>query len=112
MPQVVLIRRKRETKRSYKVKRMEVERKKSDDAGLEEFMEQLDQDKDLRTHVNLYGDKQVIEEKKRNNLLKKVEKRKERKEEERQKIRVKRQFEDLKNESLKPKENQQDEEEW
>ena len=30
-PQVVLIRRKRETKRSYKVKRMEVERKKDDD---------------------------------------------------------------------------------
>jgi hypothetical protein len=34
-----LIRRKRETKRSYKVKRMEVERKKSDNEGLEEFME-------------------------------------------------------------------------
>ncbi len=43
---------------------MEVERKKSDNEGLEEFMEQLDQDKDLRAHVNLYGDKKVIEEKK------------------------------------------------
>lgn len=72
-------------------------------------MEQLDQDKDLRTHVNLYGDKQVIEEKKRLNQLKKVDKRKERKEEERHKIRVKKQFEEMKQETNN---KEPEEEEW
>lgn len=38
----------------------------------EEFLEQLDTDKDMRSNVNLYKDDKVIEEKKRLQLLKKV----------------------------------------
>lgn len=40
----------------------------------EEFMEQIDTDKDMRANMNLYKNNEVIEEKKKLALLKKVEK--------------------------------------
>lgn len=37
----------------------------------EEFMEQLDTDKDMRANVNLYKDTEVVEEKKKINVIEK-----------------------------------------
>ena len=39
------------------------------DKGFEEFMDQLDQDKEMRTKVNLFKDAEVVEEKKKLKLL-------------------------------------------
>ena len=38
----------------------------------EEFLEQLDTDKDMRSQVNLYKDQAVVEEKIKNKTLKKL----------------------------------------
>jgi nonsense-mediated mRNA decay protein 3 len=83
-PEVVLIRRKKENRRIYKLKRMDIEKagglKKGVDEkpekGFEEFMEQLDQDKEMRTKVNLFKDLEAVEEKKKLKLLKRTENKK------------------------------------
>lgn len=56
----------------------------------EEFLEQLDTDKDMRSSVNLYKDAKAIEEKKSQALLKKIDKKNQREKEQEKKLKIKR----------------------
>lgn len=71
----------------YKLKRIDIEKlekkkkQETDDHPVfEEFLEQLDTDKDMRSQVNLYKDQAVVEEKIKNKMLKKTEKSSQKKE--------------------------------
>lgn len=98
----------------YKLKRIDIEKlekkkkQETDDHPVfEEFLEQLDTDKEMRSQVNLYKDQAVVEEKIKNKMLKKTEKSSQKKEIQDKKLKIKRQFEDLKQETK----NQQAEQE-
>lgn len=71
----------------YKLKRIDIEKlekkkkQETDDHPVfEEFLEQLDTDKEMRSQVNLYKDQAVVEEKIKNKMLKKTEKSSQKKE--------------------------------
>lgn len=76
--------------------------------GFEEFMEQLDQDKEMRTKVNLFKDLEAVEEKKKLKLLKRTENKKEKQNLNREKVKLKKDFYELKNEQNKKNEDAQD----
>lgn len=66
----------------YKLKRFDIEKlekkkqkiQEEEEPIFEEFMEQLDTDKDMRQRVNLYKDDKVVQEKIQQKLLKRTDK--------------------------------------